>query len=807
MMGHSDETLRSFAKTVGNRKAKRLMTSMINRTVNEKLGSNPTRFEVQEYKKTREFRKKLEQKKSENAQYQTAVNSPWEDPDIVSEYDRYKVIIEDFVKKGKKLKIRDIRKAYAGFRKEKEKVIIEEARPYMELLDGIAAQSARSEMIPAIEKNLSEGSLLTIEKYFRGNPVYVPVEPDSMGEEFTDENGFIVFRNWFLNVYPRVHPVGEWVKSALPEEVIGHIMDSGLNSSFLQEEYACEIEQAVKTADSVIDGYFTEERLSSLIIRNRRYGSQYRRKLQERRETEMLSEMMEERMPGSYAELFPLARERKRHFVLHVGPTNSGKTYEALEALKRAESGAYLAPLRLLAYEKYEELNRAGCPCSLLTGEEGIDVEEPRVISCTIEMADLSSHYEVAVIDEAQMIGDKFRGGSWTAAIVGINADCVHVCLAPGTEGIIISLIEECGDEYEIFSHVRKTPLEVEWEPFLFPEDVRDGDALIVFSKRSVLAVKAELWNNGITCSTIYGALPYDVRHVEAERFISSRTSVLVATDAIGMGMNLPIRRVVFLEMEKFDGEKTRDLRAEEIRQIGGRAGRYGKYEVGYVSSIRGGNILERALKRHPTPIKRAMVKMPEKLIGLPGKVSRIYWIWNQIRMDEKYAKADVSREIDLCRELEEGSDDKVLIYKYATIPFDEKNPDVRDLWMAMFGETLRGGRFNWRGIEPYYLENSANSSLDELESAYEICDLSYYYFNMFHDKEEQMLVMDSKRSIAARIARILQDNNASGRVCRECRCILPWNYPYGLCERCHRRIFRSWNSPAGKRGRGRRRS
>ena len=85
-------------------------------------------------------------------------------------------------------------------------------------------------------------------------------------------------------------------------------------------------------------------------------------------------------------ELFPLARQKQRHFILHVGPTNSGKSYEAVEALKNAESGIYLAPLRLLAYEKYEELNEAGCYCSLKTGEEEIAVPGATLQSSTVEI-------------------------------------------------------------------------------------------------------------------------------------------------------------------------------------------------------------------------------------------------------------------------------------------------------------------------------------------------------------------------------------------------------------------------------------
>jgi len=111
-------------------------------------------------------------------------------------------------------------------------------------------------------------------------------------------------------------------------------------------------------------------------------------------------------IPATYPELFPLARGMKRRFILHIGPTNSGKSYDAVNALKQAETGIYLAPLRLLAFEKFEELNMDGYPCSLKTGEEEIGIPFSNLQSSTIEILDFTKKYDVAVIDEGQMIAD-----------------------------------------------------------------------------------------------------------------------------------------------------------------------------------------------------------------------------------------------------------------------------------------------------------------------------------------------------------------------------------------------------------------
>jgi hypothetical protein len=127
-----------------------------------------------------------------------------------------------------------------------------------------------------------------------------------------------------------------------------------------------------------------------------------------------------------YPESFPLARQIGRKMHLIVGPTNSGKTHEALEALRKAKSGVYLAPLRLLAMEVYDRLTAAGVPCELHTGEEHIVIPGARHICATVEMLDAHTPVEVAVIDECQMLLDEHRGWAWTAALTGAPAARVY---------------------------------------------------------------------------------------------------------------------------------------------------------------------------------------------------------------------------------------------------------------------------------------------------------------------------------------------------------------------------------------------
>lgn len=276
-----------------------------------------------------------------------------------------------------------------------------------------------------------------------------------------------------------------------------------------------------------------------------------------------------------YPAHFPRARAFVRQWTLYVGPTNSGKTYAALGHLKAASSGAYLGPLRLMALENADALIEAGVPCNLRTGEEHRECPGAKHVASTIEMADLTHAVDVAVVDEAQLLLDADRGWAWTQALVGMPAGHLVLTGSPECEGAVRALANRLGEPLEVVTLERMSPLRAGQRPLKL-RDLQAGDALVVFSRRAALDWRATLIDQGWTVATLYGALGPEVRRTEARRFREGKAQILVATDAIGMGLNLPIHRVVFAEAVKFDGTSMRPLRAIEWRQIGGRAGRYG---------------------------------------------------------------------------------------------------------------------------------------------------------------------------------------------------------------------------------------
>lgn len=341
-------------------------------------------------------------------------------------------------------------------------------------------------------------------------------------------------------------------------------------------------------------------------------------------------------IPASQAAMDPVGfyakyRRPGRRFILHVGPTNSGKTHDALEALRTAGSGVYLAPLRLLALEVGETLRESGLACSIVTGEEQSLMADASHVAETVELADLTQTYDIAVIDEAQMMADPDRGGAWTRAILGLDAPTIHVCTSPNAVPLLRKLIDCCGDSMEIVRHERQTTLTVEDEPY--DGTPQQGDAIIAFSRKQVIATAAALEDKGITTSVIYGALPWSARRFEAKRFRTGESKVLVATDAIGMGLNLPIRRIIFSETVKYDGYTERPLTGDEVKQIAGRAGRLGMFDQGLVTGMDGKTTqwLKTKLAEPYAPLPYVSLAFPRELgMDIDANLTDIFAAWGK---------------------------------------------------------------------------------------------------------------------------------------------------------------------------------
>lgn len=428
---------------------------------------------------------------------------------------------------------------------------------------------------------------------------------------------------------------------------------------------------------------------------------------------------------------YPLARKIKRHFIIHVGLTNTGKTYNSLQRLKAVESGVYLGPLRLLALEVQDTLNTAGVPCSMITGEEEDIVEGAHHVASTVEKLDINEKYDVAVIDECQLVSDSARGGNWVRAILGVQAPEVHLATAPEGLNILKRIIESCGDTYEVEQHERKTKLRFDGSYYNYPKDIQQGDAIIVFSRKKALWMGDMLSNMGIPTSVIYGALPYGARKKQLERFLNKETRVVISTDAIGMGLNLPIKRIIFSEDEKFDGKEVRCLYPPEVKQIAGRAGRMGMYDEGIVMSMCGKDIIKGGLDMPNEEVRKAYLAFPDEIAEIPGELINIIRVWKSIPTTQDYKKISIERYVNLDLILstifkklgqKPSKEDEL---RLLNIPFDEKNDTVLQLWITYTTLFLQGK-------DLHMPKTPSISGLFEYETYYKCIELYYSFLKNF---------------------------------------------------------------------------
>lgn len=535
---------------------------------------------------------------------------------------------------------------------------------------------------------------------------------------------------------------------------------------------------ALRERDSIFSHTGNKEYLSILSI-NRNY---------ENFNTVKTRKMINDNIPDDYTLLYPKARAKKRCFILHVGQTNTGKTYEAVQDMMQSESGIYLAPLRLLALETQERLLDNGVECSMLTGEEEDIHYGSSHMSSTVEMLDTTVQYDVCVIDEAQMIADTQRGWAWTRAIIGCLAERIHVCMSEDALQIVKRIIERCGDSYTVVEHKRNTPLVFEDARFEYPASIRKHDALITFSRRSVLQTAAELEEKGYRPSVIYGALPYSVRREEMRKFNYGETDIIIATDAIGMGINLPIERIIFLQDTKYDGKTRRSLNVQEVKQIAGRAGRKGIYDTGYVNSLYNERHINKFLNTPYEKIKKACIQVPETLLTLDIPLSVILEKWIQVKEDGIFFKRDCKDAYKKALYLETYCRNmtKEVMWSLICIPVDSED-SIYSVW-----KNLCSVYYENRDIRDMLsYDITPGNRLDILEHNYKVLDLYYAFAKRTgrnkDDNEFMEMIAREKEQCSMDIIEVLKNNKKENlKRCTSCGKILPAIYPYRKCDKCH---------------------
>jgi ATP-dependent RNA helicase SUPV3L1/SUV3 len=616
-----------------------------------------------------------------------------------------------------------------------------------------------------------------------------------------------------------------WRGENLPIKEDLHRVKQEIQTHFEQsihdlEEELFELADGLELEDSVVEKYilqFVEPQLCA--AKNLKLKEKVKRRIvyhfmeyirplkAKKRKEELLAKTIRD-----FKNLFPLARLLKREIFFHVGPTNSGKTYQALKTLEEADTGYYLAPLRLLALEGYENLKAKGVGVSLITGEEEIIDEESTHISSTIEMMNASVEVDVCVIDEIQMINDRDRGWAWANALIGVPAKKVILTGSADALEAVQELCDYLEEPLTVTHFERKNELKM--LPYPTPlKEIEKGTAVIAFSRRDVLGLRQQL-SKQFEVSVVYGSLSPEVRREEARRFREGESDVLVATDAISMGLNLPIKTILFSKDNKFDGLRRRELLPTEVAQISGRAGRYGLEEVGYIGAL-DKKVLETIESKFYQPLPKlelpfsVMASLEHvMLIGEILETENLSTILNffadNMEFEGPFVAANIDSMLEIAAIVDEYRLDLKTRFHLACAPASISSPYIESVFHRYIKQIEDGEPVTY--IPPRDLPKFAQTNEMMLNAEDRVKEITLYLWLSF---KFENLFKDTQKALEARVrlnnyieASLKQGNFI--KKCTRCSKSLDVTYRFSICDACFtkgRRGSRSNNRGARNGG------
>ena len=262
----------------------------------------------------------------------------------------------------------------------------------------------------------------------------------------------------------------------------------------------------------------------------------------------------------------------KNKITAVLGPTNTGKTHLAIETMLSFESGMIGFPLRLLAREVYDKvkIKISSDKVALITGEEKIIPPNAKYFLCTVESMPIDKHLDFVGVDEIQMCADHERGHIFTDRLINMRGNKLTMLMGSYT---IKNIISKLDDDIEFINRSRLSKLSYVGHKKI--SRINRKTAIIAFSAEEVYAIAELIRRQKGGAAIVMGSLSPKTRNAQVELYQSGDVDFLVATDAIGMGINMDLDNVYFSNLKKFDGKKLRKLNLSEMGQIAGRAGRY----------------------------------------------------------------------------------------------------------------------------------------------------------------------------------------------------------------------------------------
>ena len=262
----------------------------------------------------------------------------------------------------------------------------------------------------------------------------------------------------------------------------------------------------------------------------------------------------------------------KNKITAVLGPTNTGKTFLAIETMLSFDSGMIGFPLRLLAREVYDKVIKkiSSDKVALITGEEKIIPSNAKYFLCTVESMPINKHLDFVGIDEIQMCADHERGHIFTDRLLNVRGDKLTMFMGSST---IRNIVKKLNEDTEFINRDRLSKLSFVGHKKI--SRINRKTAIIAFSTEEVYAIAELVRRQKGGAAIVMGSLSPKTRNAQVNLYQTGDVDFLVATDAIGMGINMDLENVFFSNLRKFDGKKLRKLNLSEIGQIAGRAGRY----------------------------------------------------------------------------------------------------------------------------------------------------------------------------------------------------------------------------------------
>jgi len=419
-------------------------------------------------------------------------------------------------------------------------------------------------------------------------------------------------------------------------------------------------------------------------------------------------------------------------------------------------------------------------------------------MAATIEMLDFNHRLDTIIIDEAHMLGDRQRGAIWLQVLLGSPAAHVIVLGSPESEAVVASLAEYLGEELQVERVERFTPYSIDTKHTPFA-DIKPATAVIAFSRKDVLAIASELNDMGRTTAVVYGALSPAVRREQARKFRDGEAEILVGSDSLSMGLNLPVAQILFSTMDKYDGQSTKQVEPHLVWQIAGRAGRYGFHEEGRVGAIDAQTLsrLSKAMNARPQAINDVysygptmpIVNTLSSHLDTGKLVPILSFFKNDLKLSDDnrfhpYVDED-QLAIALVLDGHALSLDAKMRVLHAPVPIDHGVVDEN--YNDFIGHLSGKSRQKKCLIRDYMDMQSKHNclSLKSAEQAVKIltlyCWMHYRFPETFPELDLALAEMDNlNEAITGMLAK-----PTSEKTCSSCGRKLPWNHSFGKCSSC----------------------